>query len=41
MHELMGNAVDAEAFLQMGKKISCLHGLLLFRVAFGSMLGIS
>ncbi|KAM7250817.1 hypothetical protein ACFE04_022700 [Oxalis oulophora] len=37
--ELIGNGVEAEAFLLWGKSVSCLQSLSLFTVAFSSVLG--
>ncbi|XP_068651534.1 separase [Aristolochia californica] len=39
IHENIGNGADAEAFLLVGKKISCVQSLPLYRVAFGCFLG--
>ncbi|KAH9685964.1 Separase [Citrus sinensis] len=39
IHELVGNGVEAEAFLLWGKSISCTQSLPQFIVAFSSILG--
>ncbi|XP_077213689.1 separase isoform X2 [Tasmannia lanceolata] len=39
INESIGNGAEAEAFLLVGNKISCLQDLPLFRVAFASSLG--
>lgn len=40
IHELVGNGVEAEAFLLWGKSISCTQCLPQFIVAFSSILGM-
>lgn len=40
IHELVGNGVEAEAFLLWGKSISCTQSLPQFIVAFSSILGM-
>ncbi|KAM0841059.1 hypothetical protein ACQ4PT_059254 [Festuca glaucescens] len=39
MHELVGDAAEAEVLLRTGKEISCFQGLPIFAVVFTSVLG--
>jgi separase len=40
IHELIGNAAEAEVLLQTGKEISHFHRLPVLHIAFTSLLGI-
>lgn len=40
IHELIGNAAEAEVLLQTGKEISHFHRLSVLHIAFTSLLGI-